>query len=37
MPLFPLPQQVRLRQRLACHALDDPAAALVRELARIGY
>jgi hypothetical protein len=31
----PLPQQVRLRQRLAGHALDDAGATLVHDLARI--
>jgi hypothetical protein len=35
MQSIPLPRQVRLRQRLAGHALDDPAATLVQELARI--
>src|SRR5688572_11087965 len=31
----PLPQQVRLRQRLAGYALDDAAATLVQGLARV--
>ena len=36
MRSIPLPRQVRLRQRLEGHALDDAAATLVQELARIG-
>ena len=35
MPSFPLTQQVRLRQRLAGCALEDPTATLVQDLARI--
>jgi hypothetical protein len=36
MESISLPRQVRLRQRLVGHALDDPTAALVHALARIG-
>ena len=32
----PLPRQVRIRQRLANHALGDAAATLVQRLARVG-